>query len=61
LVIVGNGMATGRPLDEILRRTPNTFDITGIGGEVHDSYNRIMLSPVLAEESTVEAIVQKIA
>jgi nitrite reductase (NADH) large subunit len=59
LVIVGNGMATGRLLDEILRRTPNKFNITVIGDEVHGSYNRIMLSPVLAEESTVEAIVQK--
>jgi hypothetical protein len=34
LVIVGNGMATSRLLDEILRRTFNEFDSTVVGGKV---------------------------
>lgn len=59
LVIVGNGMATGRLLDEILRRDPHKFDITIIGDEVQGSYNRIMLSPVLAAETEVASIIQK--
>lgn len=59
LVIIGNGMATGRLLDEILSRTPDKFDIKVIGKEPFGSYNRIMLSSVLAGETTVEGIIQK--
>lgn len=59
LLIVGNGMATGRLLDEIAKRAPEKFDITVVGDEIHGSYNRIMLSPVLAEEASVESIIQK--
>ncbi|HEX4366630.1 MAG TPA: FAD-dependent oxidoreductase [Rhodopila sp.] len=56
LVLVGNGMAGVRALEEILRRAPYDFDITVFGAEPHGSYNRIMLSPVLAGEKTFEAI-----
>jgi len=59
LVIIGNGMATGRLLDEILSRTPDKFNIKVIGKEPYGSYNRIMLSSVLAGETTVEGIIQK--
>lgn len=58
LVIVGNGMAAGRMVDELLARA-NNFEITVIGDEPQGSYNRIMLSPVLAGETTAKAIVQK--
>ncbi|MDO6569819.1 FAD-dependent oxidoreductase [Gilvimarinus sp. 2_MG-2023] len=59
LVIVGNGMATGRLLDELIKRDVSRFNITVIGDERQGSYNRIMLSPVLAGETDVPAIIGK--
>lgn len=59
LVIIGNGMATGRLLDEIIKRTPDKFNITVIGKEPYGSYNRIMLSAVLAGDSSIDGIMQK--
>lgn len=59
LLIVGNGMATGRLLDEIAKRSPDKYAITVVGDEIHGSYNRIMLSPVLAEETSIDSIIQK--
>lgn len=59
LVIVGNGMATGRLLDEIIKRSPNKYQITVISKEHFGSYNRIMLSAVLAGEATIDSIMQK--
>lgn len=59
LVIVGNGMATGRLLDELLKRDPHRFQITVIGDEPQGSYNRIMLSPVLAGEVTEQSVLTK--
>src|ERR1700722_9337410 len=56
LVLVGNGMAGVRALEEILQRAPGLFSITVFGTEPHGCYNRIMLSPVLAGEKTFEAI-----
>src|SRR5271165_2496000 len=56
LVLVGNGMAGVRALEEILSRAPHEFSITVFGAEPHGNYNRIMLSPVLAGEKTFEAI-----
>ncbi len=56
LVLVGNGMAGVRALEEILSRAPHEFSITVFGSEPHGNYNRIMLSPVLAGEKTFEAI-----
>ena len=48
LVVVGNGMAGAMALEEILARAPGRFDITVFGAEPHGSYNRILLSPLLA-------------
>ncbi len=59
LVIVGNGMVAGRFLDEVRARDGQPYRITVIGAEPHGSYNRIMLSSVLAKDTTVPAIVQK--
>jgi nitrite reductase (NADH) large subunit len=56
LILVGNGMAGVRALEEILARAPHEFTITVFGAEPHGNYNRIMLSPVLAGEKTFEAI-----
>jgi len=57
LVLVGNGMAGMRTLEELLKAAPDLYDITVFGDEPHPNYNRIMLSPVLAGEQTVEQIV----
>ena len=49
LVVVGNGMAGIRAIEEILARGGGeTFDITVFGDEPYGNYNRILLSNVLA-------------
>jgi len=57
LVLIGNGMAGVRALEEILTRAPSAFSITVFGAEPHGNYNRIMLSPVLAGEKRFQDIV----
>jgi nitrite reductase (NADH) large subunit len=57
LVCVGNGMAGVRTIEELLRVAPDVFDITIFGAEAHPNYNRILLSPVLAGEQTLDEIV----
>jgi nitrite reductase (NADH) large subunit len=57
LVLVGNGMAGVRTLEELLKITPDLYDITVFGAEPHPNYNRILLSPVLAGEQTLDEIV----
>lgn len=56
LVLIGNGMAGVRTLEELLKLVPNTYDITVFGAEPYGNYNRILLSPVLAGEMTVPEI-----
>lgn len=49
LVVIGNGMAGGRFVEELLARgAADRFDITMFGDEPHGNYNRILLSSVLA-------------
>lgn len=57
LVMVGNGMAGVRALEELLKLAPDLHDITVFGAEPHPNYNRIMLSPVLAGEQTIDEII----
>jgi len=57
LVMVGNGMAGVRTLEELIKLAPDLFDITVFGSEPHPNYNRILLSPVLAGEQTLDEIV----
>lgn len=57
LVMVGNGMAGVRTIEEVLKLTPDMYDITVFGAEPHPNYNRILLSPVLAGEQTLDGIV----
>lgn len=57
LVMVGNGMAGVRTIEEVLKLTPDMYDITVFGAEPHPNYNRILLSPVLAGEQTLDEIV----
>ncbi|NBC36653.1 FAD-dependent oxidoreductase [Novosphingobium sp. FSY-8] len=57
LVVIGNGMAGCRAVEEILARDPARYAITIFGAEPRVNYNRIMLSPVLAGEKTFDDIV----
>lgn len=57
LVMVGNGMAGVRTLEELLKLAPDLYDITVFGAEPHPNYNRILLSPVLAGEQSFADIV----
>ncbi|MCE4050092.1 nitrite reductase large subunit NirB [Bacillus sp. Au-Bac7] len=56
LVMIGNGMAGVRTVEEILKRNTDSFDITIIGDEPYPNYNRIMLSNVLQGKTTVDDI-----
>ncbi|QKT02385.1 NAD(P)/FAD-dependent oxidoreductase [Ectothiorhodospiraceae bacterium 2226] len=56
LVLVGNGMAGMRTIEELIARAPDAYDITVIGAEPHVNYNRILLSPVLAGEKSLDQI-----
>jgi nitrite reductase (NADH) large subunit len=56
LVLIGNGMAGVRTLEELLKLAPDRYDITVFGAEPYGNYNRILLSPVLAGEKTIEQI-----
>ncbi|PWC34625.1 nitrite reductase [Azospirillum sp. TSO35-2] len=57
LVVVGNGMAGMKTVEELLAKAPGRYEITVFGAEPHPNYNRIMLSPVLAGEKTFDQIV----
>ena len=57
LVVVGNGMAGMRAVEELLSRAPDRYDITVIGAESAPNYNRILLSSVLAGDKTLDEIV----
>jgi len=57
LVVVGNGMAGMRTVEELLKIAPDIYDITVFGDEPYPNYNRIMLSPVLANEQTIDDII----
>jgi nitrite reductase (NADH) large subunit len=57
LVLVGNGMAGIRTLEELLKLAPEKYEITVFGSEPHPNYNRILLSPVLCGEKKFEDIV----
>ncbi len=57
LVVIGNGMAGCRAIEELLERDAGRYRITIFGAEPHVNYNRIMLSPVLAGEKSFDQIV----
>jgi nitrite reductase [NAD(P)H] large subunit len=59
LVVVGNGMAGARAVEELLKRAPDRYEIAIFGAEPHPNYNRILLSSVLAGETALEDIVVK--
>jgi len=56
LVVIGNGMAGMKAVDELISAVPDKYSITVFGAEPYGNYNRIMLSPVLCGEKTIEDI-----
>lgn len=57
LLLIGNGMAGVRTIEEILERDATHYEITIIGEEPYTNYNRIMLSNVLQKKMTVDEII----
>ena len=57
LVVIGNGMAGIRAVEELLKLAPDKYEITVFGSEPHPNYNRILLSPVLTGEKQFSEIV----
>ncbi|MDP9087031.1 MAG: FAD-dependent oxidoreductase, partial [Pseudomonadota bacterium] len=57
LVVIGNGMAGCRAVEELIERDPGRYRVTIFGAEAHVNYNRIMLSPLLAGEKSFDEIV----
>lgn len=56
LVVIGNGMAGMRTVEELIKLAPDLYDITVFGAEPHGNYDRILLSPMLAGEKSVNEI-----
>ena len=57
LVVIGNGMAGCRAVEEVLKRDPGRYEVAIFGAEPRVNYNRIMLSPVLAGEKRFDDII----
>ncbi len=57
LIVIGNGMAGCRAVEELIARDAGRYRVTIFGAEPLVNYNRIMLSPVLAGEKTFDEIV----
>ena len=57
LVIIGNGMAPGRMLEDLIEKNPDACDITIFNAEPRVNYNRLMLSPVLSGEKSYQDII----
>ena len=57
LVIIGNGMAPGRMLEDLFDLAPDAYDVTIFNAEPRVNYNRLMLSPVLSGEKTYQDII----
>jgi nitrite reductase (NADH) large subunit len=56
LVIVGNGMAAARLVDELAKSALGRYAIAVIGDEPRLAYNRVLLSSVLARETASHEI-----
>ena len=50
LIVIGNGMAAARLVDELARRALGRYAIAVIGEEPRLAYNRVLLSALLADE-----------
>jgi nitrite reductase (NADH) large subunit len=56
LVVVGNGMAAARLVDELTKRAQGRYAIAVVGDEPRLAYNRVLLSSVLAGETASHEI-----
>lgn len=56
LIIIGNGMASHRLIEALVRHPRRPTCITVIGEEPVPAYNRILLSPLLAGELATDAL-----
>lgn len=59
LVIVGNGMAATRLVDELTTLVPGRYAIAVVGEEPSLAYNRVLLSSLLAREIDEDAVTLK--
>jgi nitrite reductase (NADH) large subunit len=57
LVMIGNGMAGIRTLEELLKLNSECYEIIVFGNEPHPNYNRIQLSTVLQGDTTIDDII----
>ena len=57
LVVIGNGMAGMRTVEELISAAPDHYDITVFGVEPQGNYNRVLLSAVRSGEKKVEEII----
>ncbi|MFZ7942639.1 nitrite reductase large subunit NirB [Neobacillus sp. 19] len=57
LVMIGNGMAGVRTIEEIIKLAPEQFEITIFGQEPYPNYNRIKLSNILQGDTNFEEII----
>src|SRR3954470_15417143 len=57
LVMIGNGMAGIRTLEELLKLNSRCYEIIIFGNEPHPNYNRIQLSTVLQGDTTIDDII----
>ena len=57
LVVIGNGMAPGRMLENLFETAPGAYKVTIFNAEPRVNYDRIMLSPVLSGEKSYDDIV----
>jgi nitrite reductase (NADH) large subunit len=61
LVIIGNGMAATRLVDELTGLVPGRYAIAVVGEEPSLAYNRVLLSSLLAREIDDDAVTLKSA
>jgi nitrite reductase (NADH) large subunit len=59
LLVIGNGMASLRFLEDVVALTPGRFAITVAGDEPEPAYNRVLLSPLLAGEIGADDVSMK--
>jgi nitrite reductase (NADH) large subunit len=57
LLIIGNGMASVRLVETLVRIAPEQFTITVVGAEAQPGYNRVLLSALLAQDVSAEDVI----
>jgi nitrite reductase (NADH) large subunit len=57
LLIIGNGMASVRLVESLVRTAPERFAITVVGAEPQPGYNRVLLSALLAQDVSAEDVI----